>query len=162
MEMEYLNGKIQNYLGKINRIQDTNARNKKAITDNSKKLEDLEKEYKSLQKELGPAYEKEKLMQRIMGIVKKKQKTEEIIRKGADSKMNAMMIKIKGLQSELRGLKDNEEQISSQVLNTSKRVDLYQGKIRLSPILHGSTKTPEPRSFSVKPIFQTGIFRDIN
>ena len=125
------------------------------MSDNNYTIKDLENRYQKLQSYLGDSYIKMKHNKTILESINKKEKIKSIIVKETNSKITTMLSRIKTLQNELKLLKDNESSVNSQVSITSKKVILYQEKMRVSPMLTLGKSTPDSRSHSVKPHFHS-------
>lgn len=156
-----MNVKRQDYIQKIKHLEDTLTVKHKAISDSNKKFETLEKEQQKLLNELGDSYSKMKSLKKIQKQKSKQEKIHLLLTKETNSKVNAMSIKIKSLQNELKVLKDNEEQVNSQFFETVKKVDMYQEKIRYSPVYQQTKRAPEQRSNSTKPNIKHLFYTDL-
>ncbi|OMJ80111.1 hypothetical protein SteCoe_19709 [Stentor coeruleus] len=129
MEIDYLSSKKQHYIDKISKLQDSIDKKKKMIIEANKKHDDLEKKHKNLISELGESYFKEKSLKQIMGIMSKKEKIRSVIAKETNSKVNSMIYKIKTLQSELKILKDNENELNNQYLESLRKSEKFHESI---------------------------------
>lgn len=129
MEIDYLSSKKQHYIDKISKLQDSIERKKKMIYEANKKHDDLEKKHKNFISELGESYFKEKSQKHIMDIMNKKEKIRSVIAKETNSKVNSMIYKIKTLQNELKMLKDNENELNNQYLETLRKSEKFHESI---------------------------------
>ncbi|OMJ81021.1 hypothetical protein SteCoe_18582 [Stentor coeruleus] len=126
MELDVLNSKRQNYIEKIQQIEESLVKNKKMLNEINNRFDELEKDHKKLMSDLGDSYFKEKSIKQIMVVINKKEKIRNLIEKGANSKNISMMQKIKLLQSELKILKDNENEVNNLYVETVRKADKYK------------------------------------
>lgn len=126
MELDILNSKRQNYIDKIRQIEDSLAKNKKMIEESNNKFDELEKEHKKLTADLGESYFKGKSIKQLMGVISKKEKIRNIIEKEANSKNVSMMQKIKFLQTEMKMLKNNENEVNDLYVEAKRKADKYK------------------------------------
>lgn len=126
VELDILNSKRQNYTDKIRQIKDSLAENKKMIEESSNKFDELEKEHKKLMADLGESYFKGKSIKQIMGVINKKEKIRNIIEKEANSKSVSMNQKIKLLQTELKMLKNNENEVNGLYVEAKRKAENYK------------------------------------
>ena len=162
LEIENLNTKKQVYISKATEIEKTLEKNKIFIAQGNKKIDDLEKKHKRLSDIIGESLIKKKSTKLILDTINNRQKIKGILVKEADSKISTMLTKIKSLQNELKLLKGNENNVNSQVLNTSKKIDSFQDHLRYSPLSVLVRLVPETRAHSVKPIFYPSFFTEIS
>lgn len=150
-EFDSLNSKRHYLIVNIEKIKEKTERNSELIGENDRKINGLEEERKKLLDTLGEPYLREKSIKQMMETMKKKKKIEKLMQKETNSKVNTMLTKIKNLQTELKALRESESQMNSKISNTSMQVQVYNEKIRLSPIGTYTKKSDEIRSHSVKP-----------
>lgn len=150
-DFDSLNSKRHYLIVNIDKLKEKLERNSEMIEENNKTVNGLEEERKRLLNTLGEPFLREKSIKQMMERMKKKKKIEKSMQRETNSKVNAMLIKIKSLQAELKELKDSENRMNSKILNTSMQVQVHNEKIRLSPIGTYTKKSEEIRSHSVKP-----------
>lgn len=150
-EFDALNSKRHHLLVNIEKLEEKLEKNSETIEENKRKINELDEERKQLLNTLGEPYLREQSMKKMLDTINKKKKIEKLIQKETNSKVNTMLIKIKSLQNELKGLKDSEYQLNSQILNYSMQAGEYNEKMRLTPIGTYTKKNVDVRSRSVKP-----------
>ena len=152
-EFTYLCSKKHEYEVKIQEMEENLEKSAKFRKTGNKRIENLEKDYKTLLEELGEPYLKAQSQKLLADVIKKKKQIESSITKETNSKLNSMKYKLKILQNELKTLKDSEDELYSQLLSVSKQVELNSQKIRKSPIFMNNKSLFVLRSRSVKPYF---------
>ena len=131
------------------------------IFENNKRLTDLVTEHKKLVDSLGNSYIKEKSARVLQETKSKKEKHNNMIKKQTNSQINVLLLKIKSLQSELKSLKEKEDEMSFSLLNTTQKVEKFQEKIRYSPVFQQSRES-STRSYSVKPKLSPSFFTELS